>query len=371
MPTTLRRPRSRRRPHPKPAVHPPTHVAGRVVTAGLLTPPRLVGVPLALTLRHRENHADDSRRAPNFEAKALASARKFLRSRDEGAELGDFLSIGVSRALPKAPKFEEFTIGLSYGYEAGSLEEYLDPGDSYGDAVYGPHKFKAPTVLVCSGIYAYVAVGDIFTRIHGRDPDLARWLVALLNTLGPLSESPPRWWQAVIGNAFWHGEADETEAIANYGESADDKWDGPTLAQYHELVPEWVRTASGKLLRDKIANLRMIARAAAEGITVSGMFGPDGKRLDLSCLRKLLIHHPQSPAYFAWKGNDIITQALDEDFQIRQQSGINTNAFAGVDARDLSRAAEKLTEFYDALRHLDALLCSFRSYGKKHKLPTR
>lgn len=370
MPATLQRPVRRRRPRRAATVHAPALPPARVITTGLLTPPRLVGVPLSITLRSRPDDAPDDC-AAKMATLALRAVTPHLRPNDEGDDAHDFITLGIQRALPRPPRFREFAIGLTYGYNAGSLEEHLDPGDCYRWSEDGPHKFKAPTVIIDTKDHCYLPVGELLLRIHAKDEALAEWLVGVFNSL-PFSVAP-KWWLGTVGQGYWYGEDDETYAKEEYepaggARSDDEKWTGPTRKQFDELIPAWVRDASPKLLDCHVTNLRMIARAAALGIRTADLFDMAGERIGPRHLRSTFIQCPYETVFLAWKPHDIITAAADEDKNMQAQSGCDTCAIGAVNARTIEQGKTALLDTYAQLTAMDTLLTSLRAYKKKHRL---
>lgn len=319
-------------------------------------------MPLSLTLRNHDKPTSVSGR----ERRALESVAPWLKPTHQADSAAEFIHLGVSAALPRLPRFKQFSASLAYGYDPCAIVHHCDPSDCHDQSDKVARMFPHPIVFLDTGSHYWVELGHILPHLHKRDDQLAEWFAALLNAL-PFALAPHEW-EGFIQMNCWRGELDEREVVAEH-EADGEKYEGPTRAGYHAHVPQWVREKRPRLLADWVVNLRLLSRIRREGLDVSAFFDElTGEFIALRGFDAARIFNPLRPVNFGWVDADMVQAAIDEDYHLQQQVGETCQAFAAVSARNLAHTATLIGQAGSHLAALDRLCTDLNLYRRKHKL---
>jgi hypothetical protein len=250
-------------------------------------------------------------------------------------------------------------VRADYIVECEELGALLDPNDGWDEYRKKDREDKGPWVVIRTHGHLLCHIGPALEHIEQRTKGLGRWIAASLHS--PFSVSP-HGYAGHVGQAFWRGEEDEEEVKLEYG----DEYEGPTLAELHQLVPEWARKGDARRNRQTfIANARRIL-----GVDMAPLFKPNGSpRVDWSDTWRGMWYERWFPALFPWKRNDLVTAAIDEIGDINGNCGSQSEAAAVFYAgHDLKRGETSLSDAWAVLEVFDKFAVAINAYSKKHKL---
>jgi PRTRC genetic system protein F len=291
---------------------------------------------------------------------------------DDTAETSEqFLNIALARALPASPRYVGCEIFPVYYFQSDVLTQECDSDRGHDDDVLACHQTWA---AVSVGEHAWCPVGKLLPHLERKHPGFGSWLAHALSN--PFLTIGPAHYVDWVSSAHWYGESNEEMAREEYEGSMTDeeaakeenKWRGPTRADFEKLVPGWAQHSTFK--KRQHADYLKLARRIFN-VDMRPLF--DGTKHALDSRRHLMVppcyrDNYQRPFVFGWTDGDLVLESIDQCFNDAFQANGVCEYCALVPADDLKSCAAELRRIYEVLATYDLLAASFNHYRMVHKI---